>query len=174
MAHRHSSRAVPQQVSAENAKDAGWKPALPGTETVPAKPKRRALGSGEEARILVVGTPATLRPGQEITMQVGLRNMGGETWTSGDHPVRLVYRWYDVTNGRRSRWALQWLTSDVPAGAKVFVPLSVTAPIRSGSFRLTYSLVRIEGTHLDAPSATGADDPWPGELAAASVPVEVR
>lgn len=97
--------------------------------------------------------PSVLEPGQTVTALVAFRNAGDRTWPdaqmsdpvtlSSRYAVRLSYRWWDGTGGNIVRD--YQARSDVPfpivPGQSVTLPIDVSAPAESGTYRLQFDLV---------------------------------
>jgi len=113
--------------------------------------------------------------GESVPVMATLRNTGKQTWAShGSQPVRLIYRWINEGSGTRIRWGLTWLRAPVPPGATVQLPLNLTAPPRPGRYRLTYALLRLNGTEYEPPPFKARQDRWPGESIRVTYAVVVR
>jgi hypothetical protein len=117
--------------------------------------------------------------GSSVPVTVILRNTGSRVWSStGDSPVRLIYRWVDAKTNIRHRWAVKWLRETVPPGKSTQLKFDLAAPTRAGDFILTYALVRLnpqvhDGKKYTPPPTKTTDHRWPGEFGAVSFRVQV-
>src|SRR6266540_1252049 len=82
--------------------------------------------------------------GQSYVVPVTVQNAGAATWTAtGATPVTLSSHWHDsagntvVWDGPRNA-----LAADVAPGASVTVQARITAPVKAGTYTLTFDLVR--------------------------------
>jgi hypothetical protein len=125
------------------------------------------------------GIPSQMKANSSVPVTVVLRNTGSRSWSStGESPVRLVYRWVDVRTNTRHYWAVKWLSETVPPGGSTHLKFDLKAPTRAGNFVLTYALVRLDVRTYDGkkylpPPARSEDQRWPGEFGAVSFDVEV-
>jgi hypothetical protein len=125
------------------------------------------------------GIPAQMKAHSTVPVTVVLRNTGSRSWSStGDSPVRLIYRWVDTRTNIRHYWAVKWLRETVPPGGSTRLKFDLKAPARAGDFVLTYALVRLSPQNYDGqkylpPPARSADQRWPGEFGAVSFNVKV-
>jgi hypothetical protein len=88
--------------------------------------------------------------------------------------VRLIYHWVNLDSGTRVRWYIEWLTQPVAPGASLRLAFNLNAPPREGRYRLTYTLVRLQGEKYEPPAFDARPAHWPGEFAASSYIVSVR
>jgi hypothetical protein len=125
------------------------------------------------------GIPSRMKAGSSVPVTVMLRNTGSRSWSStGDSPVRLIYRWVDAKTNIRHRWAVKWLSETVPPGKSTQMKFDLAAPTRAGDFILTYALVRLnpqvyDGKKYTPPPTKTNDHRWPGEFGAVSFRVQV-
>jgi len=90
-----------------------------------------------------VTVPAFLTGGT-YTVAVPVTNSGTSSWNAtGANLIDLAYHWHDA-NGATVVWdgARTALTSDVAPGATVTVNARVTAPAATGTYTLSFDLVR--------------------------------
>jgi Ig-like domain from next to BRCA1 gene len=103
-----------------------------------------------KAVITVPDPPAKLRPGQKLTINVRVKNIGNAPWPShgrasdGFFQVNLGNMWYDSKNSRieKNPYIRSGLPSNVRPGEEVEVPLSITAPSAPGEYTLQIDLVQ--------------------------------
>lgn len=120
-----------------------------------------------------------MKAGASVPVTVVLKNTGSRWWSStGDSPVRLIYRWVDAKDYTRQRWAVQWLREVVAPGASTRLKFDLVAPSRAGQYALTYALVRLnpqvyDGQKYTPPASQAADHRWPGEFGAVSFRITV-
>jgi hypothetical protein len=88
--------------------------------------------------------------------------------------VRLIYHWVNLDTGTRVRWYIQRLTQPVAPGAMLKMAFELNTPPRPGRYRLTYTLVRLQGETYEPPPYNARRGPWPGEFGATSYQVTVR
>ena len=81
---------------------------------------------------------------QSVKVPVSVRNTSNFTWrSSGDHPVRFAYHWFDkdgrkiVHDGERTL-----LAEDLPAGATAKLMATVIAPSSPGEYTLRLTFVQ--------------------------------
>ena len=125
------------------------------------------------------GIPSRMKSGSTVPVTVILRNTGSRSWSStGDSPVRLIYRWINADTNIRQRWAVHWLREEVPPGKSTQMKFDLVAPPATGRFILTYALVRLnsqiyDGKSYKPPSTKAKDHRWPGEFGAVSFNITV-
>ena len=125
------------------------------------------------------GIPSQMKSGATVPVTVLLRNTGSRSWSStGDSPVRLIYRWVNAENNIRQRWAVHWLGEVVEPGESTQMKFNLVAPPATGRFILTYALVRLnsqiyDGKSYKPPSTKAKDHRWPGEFGAVSFNITV-
>ncbi|HVF10408.1 MAG TPA: hypothetical protein VNA16_06385 [Abditibacteriaceae bacterium] len=142
-----------------------------------SKPTSRPTSrpGADAGRLRVRGTPAIMTVGESLPVTATLINTGRQTWAShGSTPVRLIYCWITAGSGSRVRWALTWLRQPVPRGGSTRLAFDLTAPARPGRYRLTYSLVRLNGTDYEPPPFKTRQDRWPGEFGSITYAVVVN
>ena len=93
---------------------------------------------------LGIEMPTTMAPGETVTATVRLKNDGNITWVrTGDHRVRLGYRWYTSTGQELD---LADIRTSLPFNVKpgwlvVFEEARVQAPPTPGSYILRWDMV---------------------------------
>ena len=136
-----------------------------------------ATGEPFSAQFNVAGTPARVEPGQKIKVAFWGWNRGTANWeTGGDgaNRVRLVARWVDFSTGTRRGWNFFWLRDAVAAGERTNWSFDLTAPSRSGQYKLIYGLVRWPASgEFRAPAYSAPQENWDGEFGAIAFAVEV-
>lgn len=143
----------------------------------PAQPIQ--LQAGTPAATPSRGIPSRMKAGASTPVAVMLRNTGSRSWSStGPSPVRLVLRWVNTATNSRSSWAVHWLRGTVEPGQSTEVAFTLKAPSRSGTYRLTYALVRLndkiyDGKKYTPPPSNAPDHRWPGEFGAVNFEIQV-
>jgi hypothetical protein len=115
----------------------------------PAIPKGAPLpDSGFKAALTAVNPPATMNAGQQITIQVKLKNNSDTTWlgggdSDGKYMIQIGNQWLDQNNktvisddGRTP------IATDLKPGAEIELPLPIKAPTKAGSYILQLDLVQ--------------------------------
>lgn len=116
--------------------------------------RAKSSDASRGARLVVTGAPRETTPGREMALIARLSNRGRNTWESeSERPVRLLVRWQDVATRRRARWEIKWLRDDVRPGQTVSLPFSISAPPRPGTYTLSVSLLRLNGSTYQPPPA---------------------
>jgi hypothetical protein len=137
------------------------------------RPQRSVRRRGDAAVLSASGFSSSVEAGSELSVSVGVRNVGTRAWSSDDtQPVRLLVRWHDVTTGRRARWEIKWLRADVAPAGSTRLSADITVPPRAGQFILYLSLVRLNGSRYEAPSIDTSRDE--NEFGAVSYRITVR
>jgi len=104
--------------------------------------------------------PATLAPGEEVQLDVDVRNAGARPWpAAGPKPIALSYHWYDDATGQLAVYdgIRTWLPQDVPAGATVRLRATVRAPDKPGRHRLHLEMVHEYTTWFGDQGDAGLD-----------------
>lgn len=106
---------------------------------------------------LDIDMPASVTPGQTVKATLRLNNEGNATWArTGDHKVRLGYRWYTPTGQElvlspAEGLALADIRTSLPFNVKpgwlvVFDEAQVQAPTTPGQYILRWDLIEEPGT----------------------------
>lgn len=154
-------------------------PAPPASTPVPrpapAAPTPPVSTGTDRGSIRVSGTPAVMKVGEKVPVEAVLTNLGQQGWSSqGPGPVRVIYHWVNLDSGTRVRWYIEWLTQSVTPRASLKLSFNLSAPPRPGRYRLTYTLVRLQGEAYEPPPYNARPARWPGEFGATSYIVTVR
>ncbi len=99
----------------------------------------------EDCRVQVaIDLPSTLVRGERVVLDWTVTNAGGAVLSSsGEHPVRLSYRWFDLTGERLlEEGPRAALPHDVPPGGRASGLLRLVASDRAGRALLRVSLVQ--------------------------------
>lgn len=114
----------------------------------PPRVLMRLPDDGMRAELNVSEPPTQLRAGQQITIQVAVKNVSSSLWlaperSGGDFRLSVGNHWLDQ-NGETvvnddGRGAI---TNDVPPGATITVPLVINAPRRAGEYLLEVDMVQ--------------------------------
>jgi Dolichyl-phosphate-mannose-protein mannosyltransferase len=114
----------------------------------PPRALTRLPDDGMRAELKVSDPPTRLRAGQQVTIQVAVKNVGQSLWlaperSGGDFRLSVGNHWLDqnedpVVNddGRAA------LANDVTPGATITVPLLINAPRRAGEYLLEIDMVQ--------------------------------
>ena len=133
----------------------GPKQPLPPTKIAPKPPVKTTHTSGTSQISMDV---PNLKNGEDANITGTVRNTGKTAWIStGENPVRLLVRWFDENTGRRFRWELKWLPSDLAPGESAPLTFTITPP-RTGKLRLNFAIVRLPGGKYQPASATENDE----------------
>ena len=104
---------------------------------------------GSHGEIDISGIPTTWAANQTQTFNVGLTNVGAETWPSGGtNPVRLDVNFSTTHNGNKDIsccWKvskISALSGDVAPGGTTTVSVTITAPATAGSYYVEAQLFR--------------------------------
>ena len=156
------------------------KPLPPKTISTPTAPKAAANKPAPKPSAKNSGgIPARMKSGSSVPVSVVLKNTGSRSWSStGESPVRLIYRWVSADSNSRHRWAVHWLRETVGPGKSTKMKFDLIAPPASGRYILTYALVRLNSQNYDGknykpPSTKTKDHRWPGEFGAVSFEITV-
>ena len=150
----------------------------PVKTVAPLPPVRRAQKTESKPK-QNGGIPSRMKSGSSVPVTVVLRNTGSRSWSStGESPVRLIYRWVKTDTNTRHRWAVHWLREVVQPGGGTQMKFDLVAPPTSGRFTLTYALVRLNAQNYDGknykpPAGNAKDHRWPGEFGAVSFDITV-
>lgn len=103
-----------------------------------------------KAEITTPPLPTKMRRGEKTTIVVKVKNLSSVTWpfhgrpADGYYQVNLGNIWYDSQNKLISDhpYVRSGLPNDVQSGQQVEVPLTITAPNKSGDYTLRIDLVQ--------------------------------
>jgi len=127
IANRHSV-----QADFKSAMNHDYRVRLPGVSTI------------YKVGWLDIDMPVSVTPGQTVTATLRLSNGGNTTWVrTGDHKVRLGYRWYTPAG---QELALADIRTLVPFNVKpgwlvVFDEAQVQAPTKPGQYILRWDMI---------------------------------
>jgi SAM-dependent methyltransferase len=103
--------------------------------------------SALKCRITVPESSVTVRAGDPITANATVENVGDRTWPAGTpadrFPIRLGNHWRGEAGEALVNDDVRVsLPGDVPAGARVTIPITVQAPAKSGRYVLELDMVQ--------------------------------
>ena len=101
---------------------------------------RHSLGGSNEKRATYTfdTMPSEIRSGEQITIHIGVRNDGWDTWRSaGDEETLLTARF-----GERPESGVFHLPNDIEPGEATVVELRIAAPKKPGDYAFTLELRR--------------------------------
>ncbi|MHB8143575.1 MAG: O-antigen ligase family protein [Thermoleophilia bacterium] len=111
----------------------------------------------------VVDFPATLKPGQQNSARLQIRNTGSMTWgTRGeDDEVDVCYRWLDYPGGQEEQvpFTTTPLPHSVPTGGTVNIDVNFQAPAKPGQYIVDFDLVHLRNTWFSAAGVPGLQVP---------------
>ncbi|MBI4288494.1 MAG: hypothetical protein HY671_08720, partial [Chloroflexi bacterium] len=104
-----------------------------------------AAAQAKDVQWVSHNTPASLTPGQQVSVSLMLTNTGSQTWVNGGpNPVNISYHWLDSATGAAVVWdgLRSPLPQDIVSGQLITVNASLKAPLTAGNYTLVWDLVQ--------------------------------